>query len=237
FVLLSLFLLLSYFLTGFFKERAARQEVMTLSWAVTHKVIIIDPGQGGGDPELMGNNSVLEKDISLAIAKKLAVILGQAGAMVLMTKETDMSEPGTMSVQKEEDLKADLYISIHVNNDYSAAQHGAQTFVQSGFHNSKLAGQSIQSELSGLIKNADRLAKEVDYYVTKDAIVPAVLVEAGFITNEKERRLLQDQVYQNKVAWAIYAGIVKYFYQLEKDTKRDIINVFKEQEPDLLREP
>lgn len=255
FVLLALLLLLFYFGAGFFKERAARQEVAALSWAVTHKVIVVDPGHGGTDPGLVGNNGVPEKDINLAIAKNLADILRQSGAMVLMTGETDPdpSEPGTSgrSAKKEDDLtrrvasankhKADLYISIHVNSDPAAARHGARAFVQSGLPNSKPAGQSIQSELSAQLKNTDRLVKEVDYYVTRDTTVPAVLVEAGFITNEKESRLLQDSVYQNKVARSIYAGIVKYFDQLEKTNrlavKKDIINVFKEQEPDLLREP
>ncbi|MDD3653266.1 MAG: N-acetylmuramoyl-L-alanine amidase [Desulfotomaculaceae bacterium] len=250
FILLFLLFLLSYLLSGVFSKRDVQQEVAVLSWAVANKIIIIDPGYGGLDPGLKGNNGYLEKEISVSIANNLAVFLRKSGAMVLMTEETgsDFSELSDicMSTKNTEDLKKrgaqaselkpDLYIRINVNSYPTAVE---QTFGQSGFPNSKLAGQSIHSELSAQLKNIDWFAKEVDYYLTGDTIVPAVLVKTGFITDES--RLLLNQDHQNKVAWAIYAGIVKYFYEIEKTgqlaVKKEIINVFKEQEPDLLREP
>ncbi|OPY59708.1 MAG: Germination-specific N-acetylmuramoyl-L-alanine amidase precursor [Pelotomaculum sp. PtaU1.Bin035] len=238
---------LSFPLAGLIRAMDGRKSVAAMSWSVANKVIVVDPGHGGFDPGVVSKSGILEKDINLAIGKRLAADLGQAGAMVLMTRDTDidLSGPGTIGVaaKKKEDMKkrvalandhnADLFISIHVNSVPSPAQCGARTFVQPGFSESKQAGQAIQTELSKVLKNTGRLTNEVDYYVTRNTSMPAVLVETGFITNESESRLLQDPAYQAKVAWAIYAGAVKYF-SLPPES---IIKTFKEKQPDLLREP
>jgi N-acetylmuramoyl-L-alanine amidase len=67
-------------------------------------------------------------------------------------------------------------------------------------------------------------------------------VEIGFMTNETEEKLLADPVYQGKVAWAVYAGIVKYFAQggvpaLGASEKDKVIKTFKEQAPGSISEP
>jgi len=246
--------LLALPLSRYLEDRSAWQSVAVLSQSVVNKVIVVDPGHGGFDPGVV-RDGVLEKDIALAIGKRLATNLRQAGAIVLMTRETDadLSEPGTvgLAAKKHEDLKnrvalaneqkADLFVSIHVNSHPSANPHGAQTFVQPGSHESKKAGQIIQSELSAQLKNTDRLTKEVDYYITRNTTMPAVLVETGFISNANESRLLQDPAYQGKVSWAIYAGIVRYFSTAAETgvspDKQEVIKIFKEQSPGPLGEP
>ncbi|OPY62462.1 MAG: Germination-specific N-acetylmuramoyl-L-alanine amidase precursor [Pelotomaculum sp. PtaU1.Bin065] len=241
--------------TMYLDAGAARESQAVLAWPVVDKVIVVDPGHGGFDPGVVGKNGVMEKDINLAIGKRLAAELKQAGATVLMTRETDsdLSEPGTTSLleKKQEDLKkrvalanehkADLLISIHVNSHSSEAPRGAQTFVQPGFSESKRAGQIIQSELTNFLKNTDRLTKEADYYITRNTSIPAVLVETGFITNASESRLLQDPAYQGKVSRAIYAGIARYFAAAAEAGapyySEEVIKVFKEQTPGPLGEP
>jgi N-acetylmuramoyl-L-alanine amidase len=78
---------------------AACQEsraVEALSWTVASKVIVVDPGHGGIDPGCVGKSGVREKEINLAIAKRLSTYLKQAGAVVVMTREGDydLSEEG-----------------------------------------------------------------------------------------------------------------------------------------------
>ncbi|OPX84391.1 MAG: Germination-specific N-acetylmuramoyl-L-alanine amidase precursor [Pelotomaculum sp. PtaB.Bin104] len=243
FIAFALLLLIIYLLTAVFRERDARHEVEAPSWVIKSKVIVIDPGHKGVDSGDVGNIVVLEKEISRAIAKRLAAILGQSGAVVMMTGETGTgdNETGTIGLPAlANGNEVNLYIGIHVNSNSSVSRHGAQTFVQSGFPDSKQAGQAIQSTLSDSLKNTDRLTREVDNNIASNINVPAVLVEVGFI-NENNSMLLQDSVYQDKIAWAIYTGTVKFFEQSEKTDRqavqRDIINVFKEQEPDYLNEP
>lgn len=245
---------LSFFLSRLIEARAGRQAVEAMSWSVARKVVVVDPGHGGIDPGVVSKSGVLEKEITLAVARRLAENLGQAGAMVLMTRETDtdLADPGTVGImaRKREDLKrrvalandnkADLYVSVHVNSFPSPDRRGAQTFVQPGSAESKKAAQFIQAELSRVLKNTVRMPNEVDYFITRNTAMPTVIVEIGFITNEAEEKLLQDPAYQGKVAWAIHAGIVKYFAQQGSSSqapsdKERVIKTFKEQEPPLLK--
>ncbi len=230
-------------------EDRARYTVTAVSQSMVKKVIVVDPGHGGFDTGVIGKSGAMEKDISLELGRRLADNLGQAGAMVLMTREADidLSDPGTtgLNAKKKEDLhrrvalandnKADLYLSIHVNSFSSPERRGAQTFVHPGAAQSKKAAQLIQAELAGVLKNTDTQSLEVEHYITKQVSMPAVIVETGFITNETEEKLLQDPNYQSKVAWAIYNGVLKYFTQQDASphgsAKEDIIKTFKEQEP------
>lgn len=245
--LLVALVFLLFFLARLIEDRTDRRSVAVMAPAVANRVIVVDPGHGGIDPGVVGKNGVYEKDITLAVSKKLAANLGQAGAMVLMTREADndLSDSTTLgaAAKKKEDLqrrvalandnKADLYLSIHVNSFQSPDRRGAQTFVQPGREQSLKASRYIQDELARLLRNTTRQPVEVDYYVTKNTTMPAVVVEIGFLSNDAEAKLLEDPVYQGKVAWAIYAGVVKYFagqgaLSQETSGRDEIIKTFKE---------
>ncbi|WP_027365197.1 N-acetylmuramoyl-L-alanine amidase CwlD [Desulfotruncus alcoholivorax] len=213
------------------------RKVAVLSWTVANKVIVIDPGHGGIDPGSKGANGAIEKEITLDMSKKLAAVLSQAGAIVIMTREsdTDLSDPGggPLITRKRQDLSrrvgmandrgADAFISIHVNSFKSGIrEHGAQTFYQpNSMEGAKLA-KCIQGELVRLMKNTNRQAKAVDYYTTRNAKMPSAIVEIGFISNPKEEELMCEQGYQGKLAYAIYSGIVKYFAELATPTDGNI---------------
>ncbi len=217
-------------LYGSAQVRLEQKAVQTMAWSVSNKVIVIDPGHGGIDPGKVSVNGVEEKNINLEISKRLATILSQAGAAVILTRESDehLSSPGSggWSVKHREDLaqrvkiandrRADLYISIHCNSFPDQSQHGAQVFYQPGSEESRLLAKCIQDEIIRLLKNTDRKEKAVDYYVTRNTKMPTVIVETGFITNPKEEKLLLDAAYQSKMAWSIYAGIIKYYADREE---------------------
>ncbi|MCL6560182.1 MAG: N-acetylmuramoyl-L-alanine amidase [Firmicutes bacterium] len=217
------------FILGF-RFAAARYEerhIATLSWSVTGKLIVIDPGHGGEDPGALGTTGVHEKDIVLEVAKKLADILRQSGAGVALTRESDrdLSDPDARNLYtaKLQDLnrrvaiandrKADLFISVHVNSFPDTREDGAQTFSQPGSQESRRLAVAIQYELNRFLANPGREAKQVDYFACRMTKMPSAIVEIGFISNPREERLMLDPVYQSKTAWAIYAGIVRYFAQ------------------------
>ncbi len=195
------------------------------SWAVTSRLIVIDPGHGGIDPGAVGYNGVKEKDIVLQVGKRLKSLLNQAGAMVLMTRESDidLGTPGSgrLLTRKRADLsqrvklandnKADLYLSIHVNAIPSSRWRGAQTFYQRNRAESKKLAHAIQSELVRILGNTNRVAKSEDFYTTRNTNMTSVIIEIGFISNPAEAKLLTDPAYQRKLAYAIYSGLVKYY--------------------------
>lgn len=195
----------------------------------TNKVIVLDAGHGGIDPGALNEDkTVEEKDVNLQITLKLRELLEASGCLVLLTREDDVSlyeEDGNKTIRQKynENLKnrkkiieesgADAFISIHLNAFTQKQYYGAQTFYPQGQEDSKLLSKFIQDELRRVTdKSNDREIKpRDDIYLLKDNKIPSVLIECGFLSNEKEAKLLKDEKYQEKIAWSIYAGIQKYF--------------------------
>lgn len=136
-----------------------------ISWAVANKVIVVDAGHGGIDPGAVGPSGVLEKNINLAVAKRLCQYLSQGGAIVVMTREDDQC----FSSKKKADLdarialaekhQADIFISIQGNAIQSSRWSGAQTFYHPGSEEGKKLAVSVQQEMVRILKNTKRQAQ------------------------------------------------------------------------------
>lgn len=199
----------------------------TINMPVTNKVIVLDAGHGGMDPGASNSNS-LEKDINLKITLKVRSLLEESGALVLLTREKDESlyidDKNKSTRQKyNENLKnrkklikeskADVFVSIHLNSFPQKKYYGAQTLYIKNDEESKKLAKFIQDELRRILdKNNYREIKgRDDLYLLKDINIPSVLIECGFLSNDNEKELLKSDKYQEKIAWAIYIGIQKYF--------------------------
>jgi N-acetylmuramoyl-L-alanine amidase len=189
------------------------------------KIIVLDPGHGGPDGGAV-KAGVKEEDITLSIAKKTRDYLQEQGALVLLTREGDydLADKGTkrLGKRKAEDLKrrvelintsnADFFVSIHLNSFPSSTSQGAQTFYYNALEENERAAKFVQDEFRQSLENTDRIAKSINrVYLLKYAKVPGVLIEAGFLSHEEERSWLKTKVYQDKVAEALYRGIMRYY--------------------------
>mgnify|MGYP001156653392 FL=1 len=198
-------------------------EQTVLSYGVANKVIVIDPGHGGLDLGAT-RGKYIESDITLQISKKLAHNLSQAGAMVIMLRENESDLAGdeftgTIGQHKREDMKrrvqkanqarADLYISIHTNAVPNTVWSGAQTFYKPNHEESKIFATAVQEELVKTLGNTKRKAAPGGYFVLNHTKMPAILIETGFISNPGEAALLADGKYQSKLAFAIFSGVAK----------------------------
>jgi N-acetylmuramoyl-L-alanine amidase len=188
------------------------------------RTIVIDPGHGGKDGGASGTTGTVEKDINLAISQKLRGYIESSGDVCMMTRETDAGlydGSGTRWV-KSKDLKkrkeiinsskGDIFISIHLNSFPQQQYYGAQVFYQTGNEQSKLLAECVQGQMvSVLDPDNKRVAKASDtYFILRNNPMPSIIVECGFLSNSKEEKLLKDEEYQNRVAYAIYTGILKY---------------------------
>jgi N-acetylmuramoyl-L-alanine amidase len=201
----------------------SRQDEKIWSWTLGNRVVVIDAGHGGVDPGAVGKGTVLETDVTVAVSKRLQVLVQQSGAKTIMVREDDRALGTSQGVlkRKREDLaqriqlaldtQAEVYISIHANSFPDAKLTGAQTFYHSDSPEGKLLAQSIQQELNRLT-NGKRVVKgNQDIYVLKKAHQAAVTVELGFLSNLEEEQLLATPEYQQKLAVAIYQGLSVYF--------------------------
>ena len=188
------------------------------------RTIVIDPGHGGKDGGASGVTGTVEKDINLAISQKLQGYIETNGDVCLMTRESDtgLYEASSTKWVKSKDLKkrkeiinssnGDVFVSIHLNSFPQQQYYGAQVFYQTENEQSKLLAECVQSQMvSVLDPDNKRVAKASDtYYILKNNPMPSIIVECGFLSNPREEKLLQDEEYQNKIAYAIYTGILKY---------------------------
>lgn len=210
-----------------FEIESASQEAMEYM-PVTNKTIILDAGHGGIDPGALNKDkSISEKDINLQITLKLRELLEASGGLVVLTREEDVSlyeESTSKTIRQKynENLKnrkniiketnADLFISIHLNAFDDSKYYGAQTFYPIENQESQKLSKYIQGELKRVVDktNAREVKGREDIYLLKQNEIPSVLIECGFLSNNKEANLLANEKYQEKIAWSIYVGIQKY---------------------------
>jgi len=194
-----------------------------LSYSIASKVIVVDPGHGGVDSGATRGN-IEEQAITLAIAKRLTEYLSQAGAMVILLRENESDLAGDEfsgrirdrkqkdmqeRVKKANEAGADIFISIHTNAEPGTSWCGAQTFYLAGDEKSKKLAASIQEELRKGLGNTRRKSAAGNYFILKKTNMPAVIVEAGFISNPAEARKLQKPAYQSRIAYAIFMGTAR----------------------------
>lgn len=192
------------------------------------KVIVLDPGHGGGDTGT-AHNGLVEKTLTLDIAMRLRALLMQAGWVVKMTRESDvdplsqatlgaMRGDGKPNAEDRAYLQtrcdvanlsnARMFISIHVNYAPSASVNGT-TFYYTKPQDFGLA-QALERGLIPTIGTKDNGVIKANYYVTKHTTMPAVLVETAFISNPGDAARLGDPTFLQGIANGIAAGVRAY---------------------------
>ena len=196
---------------------------------VAGRIILLDPGHGGVDPGAVGSTGVLEKDVVLAIALHLRDYLQQAGATVVLTRYEDRDISGYDDPSHPDRYRRDLYrraeiiessnadafVSIHANALSIGSARGAQTFYRPDAlgANKRLASE-LQRALVTVTGQANRgLSTDIHQLVLNRATMPAATVEVGFLSNPSEERLLAQSDQQQKIAWALFTGLTRYFAQ------------------------
>ena len=187
---------------------------------VKNKIITIDPGHGGSDSGAVGPNGYTEKEGAFAISQKVASILNQSGAKVVMTRDSDVDVYGPNASARNElqarvdvgnNANSDIFVSVHCNAFVNPAANGTQTFYYGSSYQGQRLAQSIQEKMIEANGLRDRGISTCNFYVVKHSYMPAVLIETAFITNYDEEALLSDDEWQTTMAKAIAEGINEYF--------------------------
>ncbi|MGG2108552.1 N-acetylmuramoyl-L-alanine amidase [Lysinibacillus pakistanensis] len=178
------------------------------------RVIIIDPGHGGTDS---GNTfgTIYEKDVVLKVSKLVEQKLAATGANVLMTRTDDVYP----SLQDRVDFTnvnyGEIFVSIHANSVLNnTTANGTETFyaMTSGDKQESIdLATFVNNQIVNDLKMRNRGVKNEQFYVIRNTIIPAILVELGFLTNSEDRAKLTDDHYIELFAESIYKGIVEYY--------------------------
>jgi N-acetylmuramoyl-L-alanine amidase len=190
-------------------------------------IIVIDAGHGGIDAGT-NKDGILEKEINLAIAQKLKVIMEQKGYTVVMSREEDISLDSldhTSQSRHKRDLNArvsiinhsnaQLFISIHVNCNFKRpSTDGAIVFYGNEFRQSETLAYCIQRALNGMIVNGKKRTthdpQQAKFYILSHSQVPGVIVETAFLSNAEEKKLLINDEFREQLALSIADGADQY---------------------------
>ena len=204
------------------------ETVETVSLPVSNKVIVIDAGHGTPDEGAENKDGLTEAAINLKIVLKVQNLLEQSGCTVILTRSDENgiydAKSNTIKQMKVSDIKnrvkignessADIFVSIHLNKIPQSQYYGWQTFYKNGNENSINLATSIQDGLNEAINRENKRVplKISGIYIVDHVEIPLSIVECGFLSNPEEAELLQQDEYQNQLAWGIYIGIINYFY-------------------------
>ena len=201
--------------------------LITLKWVPlfggnfksSEKVIVIDPGHGGKDPGTTGFNGNYEKDINLEISKKLKRKLESNRYKVILTRDSDKYVDNLLRADIANKKRARVFVSIHGNAmEDNSSVDGIQVLYYPNrqstigdLNNNELAQVMMNSLVSRTGARDKGIIEREDLIILNQTKMPAILIEYGFLSNEKEEQLLLTDEYQNKVVDSIIDGLEEYF--------------------------
>ncbi|MCJ8008130.1 N-acetylmuramoyl-L-alanine amidase [Lederbergia wuyishanensis] len=184
--------------------------------------IFIDPGHGGTDPGAVGNG-LKEKDLTLAISKRIESILKNEYEDV----EIKLSRTGdqTLTLKQRTDManawKADYLLSVHIN---AGGGVGFESFIYNGIYKTKPATNNKRNVLHDeIIKTTgfkDRGKKEANFHMVRESGMQSCLTESGFIDNANDAALLKQASFLEKVARGHADGLSKALNLKKKQVSR-----------------
>ena len=209
----------------FSSEGSAAEELL--------RIVILDAGHGGEDGGTVGVNGMKEKDLNLDLTLMLAAQLRAAGVTVILTREDDRllydKNSNYVGKKKQLDLAARLqisarvreeypnaeilFVSIHMNSYPSASVRGFQVWYSGNDRVSRDLALSVQKTVSDHLQQENKREAKLsgsNIYLLDRAILPSILVECGFLSNDEECRLLSSEEYRKRLAFSLCTAILNF---------------------------
>ncbi|MED5017801.1 N-acetylmuramoyl-L-alanine amidase family protein [Paenibacillus chibensis] len=173
------------------------------------KIVVIDAGHGAHDPGTTGVTGKKEKDFNLAVVLKIEKLLKQEPNIdVVLTRSDDTFLELKDRVKIANDLKADVFVSIHANSAGSSAASGSETYYQRDA--SKALANVMHKYLVQATGLADRGVRYGNFHVIRETKMPAVLLEVGYLSNKNDEATLFNENVQQRVAQGVVNGLKEY---------------------------
>src|SRR3989440_1552193 len=203
--------------------------------ALVGKRIVVDPGHGGSDPGIVVPEGPLrwtEADLAFDIARRLEGRLGAAGMRVHLTRGPAPDVPLTNRdrARLANELRADLFISVHLDSHRGAVADGVATY---HYGTSNGVTSTVGDRLAGLVqreivartgmRNCHTHAK--NWELLRLTRVPAVRVDAGYLTSPVDRARLVDPLFRERLVEGIMAAVQRMYYPVEVDVPTGSMDV------------
>lgn len=194
-------------------------------------MIVIDPGHGGVDGGA-SYGGFLEKEINLSISRRLKKQLEEKGFKAVLTREADESleslGPDYGSRHQRDlsaraaiinGLDAQLFLSIHVNSNVNNPNAcGSVVYYSTRFEESSLLAGCVQHSLNRIETDSGgrdaHASQSASFFLLNNTRIPGILIETGFITNYRERLLLAEDAFRDRIAASISEGVLSYYDEI-----------------------
>ena len=214
------------------KSGAEPKPAQPLAAAGPFAVVILDPGHGGQDSGAMCGG-LLEKDLTLDVARRIDRLLDSEGIATLMTRLGDTYVSLADRAAFANRIRNCIFVSIHFNEGNKPVASGVETYyaphqIAAGSslaswlpflwrplsdspnpESQRLAG-SIQEALVARTRAIDRGTQPGQFFVIANVTSPAALIEGGFLTNKEDISKLVSEDYRDQIAAAVADGILRY---------------------------
>lgn len=237
--------------SGITEEDITQESIPLLSGSqktFSLQTVVIDPGHGGSDSGITISalaqemSDVFEKDITLKVAQMLSDSLQHrfGGVRVVLTREGDSFVGTEQRTTIANNNRADVFLSVHVNNSQTEAVSGFEVYVMDygslelpeGYETLSAQSQSLDYAQARHIDSSNRLAeniitaynerangghlKSAPLFSLKGATMPAVHIEIGYGSNEQDRVKILQKEFQQLLVAAITDGLAAFREQEEQ---------------------
>ena len=210
------------------------------------RTIVIDPGHGGKNPGAINKNlGMIEKKLTLDLARRLKSILESRGYRVFLTRNSDQTVDNGNRPLIANRHKADLFVCLHFNSVGSRSVQGIETYTftpqnQPSTARSRLVAEDrkafasnrydpwstlsafyVQRQLLKTMGGVDRGLKRARFSMMLDLQCPGFLVEGGFFSHYEEARKINTINHRIRLAEAIADGIRTYHKTLDRISNPD----------------
>jgi N-acetylmuramoyl-L-alanine amidase len=211
----------------------------TIYWGRTKRMVVLDPGHGGADSGARSPDGNSEKQVALDLSRLIAAEL-DGPYRVQLTRTDDYRLDIERRTDIANNLKADVFISVHAGGSFSPAPGGSAIYcfketasermpypdrsldtldswdrIQlKHVRTSHLLARHLKDRLDPLI---DTEVLDAPVLVLQGADMPAVLIEVGYLSNPEEAKALRDSKQLEAVARAVSVGIKAFFEDLRKE--------------------
>jgi N-acetylmuramoyl-L-alanine amidase len=182
--------------------------------------VVIDAGHGGTDPGAININGVSEKDMALTLAKKVKELNKNPNLNLILSREIDVFNNIVEKAEFANLQKANLFVSIHLSGSPKAKYNketGLEIYISRDSFTNSIESKSFGYTMLDAFKNNYQLPvkeklvqRKQGIWVLQEVNAPSVLIEAGFITTDKDLAYLQSEKGQEAFATNVLNGINNY---------------------------
>lgn len=183
-------------------------------------IVVIDAGHGGDDSGGKGIDGTSEKDMTLLIAQKIKETNNNPNIHIILTRESDKTVSVKDRANFANELKADLFISIHMDMDLAGKSSGVKYIISKNtnpnYNESSVLATELQKSISSVFSKTNGLeTRKHSIWVLEESQMPAVIFECGFISNANDLENVKAK--QVEIAEKILNGVTAYFSKKESN--------------------